>query len=289
MTLDRCAPGIEKINNSCISLDLLIHMTKAYNATYKNKIELKTNLDSNEYHKYLLTEIDKRLNKKCNGQKCWTQQKFIDNMDKIKKKELRSHTFRPDGPQGKFEWLNTININQVMKQYENKYSNFKFLGAVPIDFDDLPVLGIQNIKFDDLENQGKNNVGVIFNLDEHYKSGSHWVAMFGNLNNGQIYYFDSYGSKPDGRIINLMKRIGKYCRHKNNNPIKKLDVNYNNRRQQFGHSECGVFSINFILRMLKGEKFGDVLTNPMSDEHVNKCRKIYFNNISNGEDIFYCE
>ena len=33
--------------------------------------------------------------------------------------QLTKYTFRPDGPNGKFEWLNTYNINDVMKQYED--------------------------------------------------------------------------------------------------------------------------------------------------------------------------
>ena len=26
--------------------------------------------------------------------------------------------------------------------------------------------------------KGKNKIGIIFNLDKHYQSGSHWVSLF---------------------------------------------------------------------------------------------------------------
>ena len=38
---------------------------------------------------------------------------------------IAKNTFRPDGPNGRFEWLNTIHIDDTMKQYENKHPDFK--------------------------------------------------------------------------------------------------------------------------------------------------------------------
>lgn len=284
MSNDKCAPGINFENGSCFSLSELLEMTIAYNKIHENKIVIDKKLSKNEIKKSILQQFNSIFKNKCNDQQCWTKQPFIKELNENIKNKIKYNTFRPEGPQGKFEWLNTINIEKVMEQYENKYNNFKFLGAVPIDFDDLPSLGLKDLNLKKLEKSGKNIIGVVFNLDEHYKSGSHWVGMFGNLNNGQLYYFDSYGSKPDNRIINFMKRIGKYCRKKG---IRKLDVNYNSKRYQYGNSECGVYSINFILRMLKHKNFNEILENPISDEKINKCRKVYFNNT--GDIIDNCD
>ena len=71
----------------------------------------------------------------------------MKNLARINKEEIEKYTFRPIAPEGKFEWLNTLNIDDVMKQYEKKYSDFEFLGTVPMDFDDLPVLGIKDHDF----------------------------------------------------------------------------------------------------------------------------------------------
>ena len=207
------------------------------------------------------------------------------------------NTFRPDGPEGKFEWLNTLHINDVMSQYEDKYNDFKFFGAVPIDFDDLPFVGIREINYDDLYNSGTKKIGFVFNLDEHWQSGSHWVALFSDLDKNQIYFFDSYGLRPEKRIRKLVERISKWCYSKNycksecselnlsdsymnkdykNRIESKLNVEYNHNRHQYKNSECGVYSLNFILRLLNGESFKNITENGLLDDDVNKCRDVYF-------------
>lgn len=275
---NKCAPGKIFEHGSCIPLNILVEMGEAYNIENPNdSIKLYPSfetLNRSKYKKYLLNEFDKKLDDVCKTQNCWTKQTFINKMSKSLKEELQRKTFRPDGPQGKFEWLNTININEVVFQYEDKYNDFKFLGAVPIDFDELPRLGIKNLNLDDLIQSGKTKIAIVFNLDESYKPGSHWVAAFGDLKNGTIYFFDSYGIEPDPRISKFMRRLANYC--KNNMGIKNVIATHNKVRHQYGGSECGVYSINFIIRMLKGDTFEDICNSKTSDETINKCRKIYF-------------
>ena len=69
------------------------------------------------------------------------------------------------------------------------------------------------------------------------------------------------------RITESMEKEGKKC-----------DVRHNKTRHQRGSSECGVYSINFILRLLKGKTFDNVTRKRLSDDKVNKCRAIYFGN-----------
>ena len=72
--------------------------------------------------------------------------------------------------------------------YVNKNKDFIFLGAVPIDFDSLDELGIKDLDLDDLVKKGKSKIGIVFNLDEHWKDGSHWVALYTDLKKNQIYF-----------------------------------------------------------------------------------------------------
>ena len=74
-------------------------------------------------------------------------------------------------------------------------------------------------------------------------------------------------------INNFINNNKKYIKN-----IDEFDINYNNIRHQFGGSECGVYSINFILRLLKGEEFNGIIKNITLDDEVNKCRKVYFQN-----------
>lgn len=273
----KCAPGKIFENGSCISLNILVEMAKAYNLeNQNNQIVLYPSfetLNRGKYKKYLLREFKKRLTM-CTSQHCWTKQSFVKNMQKMYREDLQKKTFRPEGPQGKFEWLNTLNINDVVFQYESKYKDFKFLGAVPMDFNELPRLGISNLNLSDLYKNGKIKLGIIFNLDESYKSGSHWVAAFANIKEGKIYYFDSYGMRPEPRVRRFMRRLANFC--KNDLKLNDVVATHNKIRHQYGGSECGIYSINFILRLLRGDTFEHICKSKISDNVVNQCRKIYF-------------
>ncbi len=273
-----CAPDKTFIHGSCYTLNSLVDLAEAYNKDNPDNIIKLDNsyetLHPHKYKKYLVKQLKKRLDSKCESQICWSQQSFTRNLSRMDKEEIEKYTFRPEGPEGKFEWLNTVNIDEVMAQYEKKNPEFEFLGAVPMDFDELEVLGIKNLDYNKLIKEGKTKLGIVFNLDEHWQPGSHWVAMYANIKEGQIYYFDSYGTRPEQRVRVLMNRINRFCQSALG--IKNPDVDYNRIRHQFKNSECGVYSINFIVRLLKGRTFKEICESKIPDEKINKCRAKYF-------------
>jgi hypothetical protein len=276
----KCAPGVNFESGSCISLQILIEMAIAYNKDAgSDSIKLQPKLDTlnpKKYKKYLLGEFNKKMGDKCTSQKCWSEQTFVSQMKKTMRDELEKYTFRPDGPEGKFEWLNTLNIDDVMEQSEKTCKDFKFLGTVPIDFDKFDRFKIRNLNYNQLVSEGKTKLGVVFNLDEHDQSGSHWVAMYSNLKKGEIYFFDSYGTRPERRIRALMRRLAKFC--KDELKLKHIIVDYNKVRHQYKNSECGVYSINFIKRMLRGDSFETICNSKIPDDKINRCRNVYFRN-----------
>jgi hypothetical protein len=275
----KCAPHLSFENGSCLQVETLIKLTNAFNKHCdKENIDQKIItydgqelLHPAEYKRYLLFELNKRFK---GDQHEWIKHKCTKYMNEEDKENLVYNTFRPDGPQGKFEWLSTFDINYTLSQYENKYGDFIFLGAVPIDFAELDGLPFKTLDFDELYQSGKKRVGVVFNLDEHDKGGSHWVSLFTDLEKGQIYFSDSYGLKPYKQIVDFIGKIEKYL--VNVRKIKDPDVRYNKIQHQKGNSECGVYSINFILRLLKGKTFDHITRKRVTDEKVNKCRMIYF-------------
>lgn len=276
---ENCAPGVSSDNLSCMQITQLVGVAKAYNMDNPNS-EIKLTrtlgtLNPRKYKKHLLKELGSRLSKTCSTQKCWTEQKFIRNMEKIQKDELVKYTFRPKGPKGKFAWLSTFNIDDVMTQYENVYHDFKYLGTVPMDFDSLPSTGIRDMDFKKLySEEGVKKIGMVLNLDEHDKSGSHWVATYSDLELGQVYYFDSYGTSPEKRVRAFMRRVARDCKNINQNI--KVNADHNKIRHQFKNSECGVYSMNFIIRMLKGEGFKNITETITTDDQINEFRNIYF-------------
>lgn len=271
----KCGPTISFENGSCIPLSLLVKMARAYNKKNReNLIQLYDTLEEispDKYKVYLLFEFQKRFKNTHHSE--WVNSRIFDNMSKEDKEFLQTSVFRPEGPQGQFQWLSTIDINKTLLQYENKYPDFVFLGAVPIDFNELDYYPFKKLNFNELRNEGKKRLGVIFNLDEHDKSGSHWVSLFSDLEKGQIYFSDSYGREPEKRIDDFMNRIKDYLISCN---IKNIDKRNNTTGHQRGNSECGVYSINFILRLLKGKTFDHLIRKRLPDEKVNKCRFRYF-------------
>lgn len=291
----KCAPSKDYNEGSCFTVSDLKKMAIAYNIFVEQgkmegeKIEIKND------KKHLLSQLTKRLENICDNQICWLKQNFVKQM---KDKDLLKNTFRPNGPDGKFEWLSTIHINDVMEQYEKKYPEFKFYGAVPMDFDELPFLGIKNINYDEIYNSGKKKIGFVFNLDEHWQSGSHWVSLYADLDKNIINYFDSYGKRPEKRVRKLVERISKWCYSKDhckkdvcselnesdsymrtnskNKIEKKMKVDYNHNRHQYKNSECGVYSLNFILRQLNGDSYQHITENKTLDDNMNECRDTYF-------------
>jgi len=292
----KCAPSKKYTDGSCFTLKSLKKIAEAHNrfvgADSNNLIKI---IDSKSE---LVKQLTNRITDCADDQLCWLDIKWIKQ---IKDYDIHNNTFRPKGPQGRFKWLSTTNINDIMGQYEEKYPDFKFLGAVPLDFEELEMLGIGNINFDELYKNGKKKLGLVINLDEHWKRGSHWVGFYADLENNKILFFDSYGIKPRNKITEFVKKIALWCykrntlgiqygsskdteldtesnfmRAKKNKYEELMNISYNKIRHQFKNSECGVYSVNFILRLLKGESFEYICNNITFDDQVNECRKTYF-------------
>lgn len=288
----KCAPSKIYKNGSCFTLESLTKIANSYNQRSNNKIKITNNKEE------LVKQLEEKLADKCNNQTCWLR---LDFVKAINDEDIKENTFRPSGPTKKYEWLSTTHINDVVEQYEHKYPEFLFLGAVPADFEDIPVLGISNLNFDELKKQNKTKIGMVINLDTSDKSGSHWVALYTDLDKNQIYYFDSVGKKPYKLTRKFINRILKYLYKSKYNKdlqikdvitelqekpngtlakqLKDFDVRYNTIQHQLQDSECGVYSINFLVRMARGDGFDNVTQNITRDDDMNKCRNAYFRNV----------
>ncbi len=219
----------------------------------------------------------------CNKESCWVRQ-----MTKNYKQEQELlDAFAPESPKewnkNPNEWLSSIDILQVMNQYEKKYKCFDFLGPSPIDYDAHKLYGkcvweeLCHFNLKKHLQKKHNKIGVIFNLDPHYKGGSHWVSLFINIKNKTIFFFDSTGEQIPPQInkfVNVVIEQGKQLP----TPINfKFDQNYP-VEHQYGNTECGIYSIFFIIHMLQDKITGHYLkTNILKDEYIENFRKVYYN------------
>lgn len=201
--------------------------------------------------------ISKKLNVSSENEASFVKALPISQDEKVR---LINEYLRPEQPEAwKSDpdmWLDSNNIRDVMTQYEEDRKDFKFLGPFPIDFaapdpyekkETCLVNEICKIDIQGLQRAGKTKVGIIYNLDPHYKSGSHWVGNYIDLNKHSCYYFDSYGMETPKQIEKFMQFLTLQ------DPRMKLA--YNARRFQFQGSECGMYSMYFIIRMMMGEPF----------------------------------
>jgi len=181
---------------------------------------------------------------------------------------------RPEGPIDPTEWLSTSDIEEVLDQYENPFADFEFLGAVPADCAELDFCSLFRLNFGSKLKSGKTKLGVVFNHDIHGDPGSHWVALYIDIAKCQIYYSDSTGKKPINRIKKVIDTFCAYCKSGGTECTYK----YNTNKYQRDDSECGVYSCNFIIRLLNGESFDEVVGKPLGFDEINLCRNRFFSN-----------
>lgn len=271
---EKCSPNPNGEKYTCYSSKSLLKMKKLWNKRHsKNKIQ------SNDPKK-IWSAFKSNLKNVCNRESCWLRAKFMEgNLDS----ELINFTFAPSFPESwkknPNEWLNSMDIESVMKQYERFYKCFEFLGPSPIDFDAHKMYGecvweeLCKFELEEMIKRGKNKIGIIFNTHPHTFPGEHWIALFINIKKKQIIYFDSNGNNVPKEIEKLIEKI------KGQGKALNIDFNvFNNKvKHQKTDSECGMYCLYFIIQMLKDKDIKYFLENNIDDEEVFKLRNDYFN------------
>ena len=274
-----CSPKIKnEVNDfSCYTNDSLYKLRDLWNERHPDA-KIQTN-DPKEIHE----QLGGYLKNVCNKESCWLKQTHdFGNINKD-----FTDSFAPESPgewdKNPNEWLTSVDILNVMKQYERAYKCFDFIGPSPIDFDERKLYGecvweeLCNFSLAEQIKHGKTKIGIIFNTDPHDKPGQHWISMFIDIKKRKILFFDSVGDKIPPKIMKLVERIQEQG-HKMTPKINmKFDQNYP-VEHQYGSTECGVYSIFFIVHMLEDKITEHYLKNHiLKDEYMSKFRKIYFN------------
>ena len=276
-----CSPKEKnkKKNFTCYTEDTLYKLRDLWNARHPDDL-IQTN-DTKEIH----AALSNHLSNVCNKESCWLKQNI--DFGKIDDKKIISESFAPLSPnewkKNPNEWLSSTDIIKVMKQYEKAYKCFEFIGPSPIDFDTKKMYGscvweeLCNFNLAEQIKRGKTKIGIIFNTDPHYRGGEHWISMFINIKKKQIFFFDSVGDKIPNEVKTLVDRIIEQGDKLKNKIHFTFDQNYP-VEHQYGNTECGIYSLFFIVHMLEDKITDNYLkTHILKDEYMSKFRKIYFN------------
>jgi hypothetical protein len=302
----QCSPALHRRGGeTCLPAAAIARLVRYWNRSHpRNKIRINmTRKASGGAKMRYAAALYKKLRELMRvHHNCYTEYCMIKKlpMPEDDRKKMLAY-FRPEKPavwdkKGTL-WLDSYNIEDVMRQYEEAEPHFEFIGPVPIDFD-KPVGGIGKrmvggvkefataasagetvpwdkcvvtelckLDLDKLIAEGKRKIGIIFNLDPHDKPGSHWVCAFVDMDRKAVYYFDSYGYAPQREIKIFLARL-------KNQGITNLY--YNDIRHQKKGSECGMYCLFCIICLLRGRNFFDICSHIIDDDTMNLFRDILF-------------
>lgn len=170
--------------------------------------------------------------------------------------------FKAEGPATGTALLDNFNIDETLAKWAKhsqklfKGNKFFHITFQMIDFaerkTELTKLDIARLMRD-----GYKSFGVVLNTDKSTGGGKHWFALYGDLNHSgsesdpiQIEYFNSSGNPP-------MREVANWLEATQHDLLKNAGINAEvvisaNRRLQQSMTECGVWSLMYILSRLKG-------------------------------------
>jgi len=246
-----CAPVRDKIverDRTCYTRQELMSFVKSWNDNNSERISGTSRMTKAE----IVQALDAKMSPVCgaNQQWCWAE--------KLRGAHVRAdEILRPIKPdewkKDPYTWLSNFDIEKVMKQYEDdKRFKYKLMGVYPMDFAKVyPEVQVTNIER--LRRDGKDYLGYIINLDNHDESGSHWVSLLICVNpevpSYGAYFYDSVGTEPDDAIVEFLKSfIQPQCKSLYG---RELPFYWNKRQNQHRNTECGIFSMNFQIKLLR--------------------------------------
>jgi hypothetical protein len=266
-----CNPGtVKDTRDTCLPKTMIHRLVKEWNTRHPEKPVVATE-----------SKRETWINLRRNMQECETEFCAVKKLvpTATEQKEYKKF-FRPEKPKEWIGdpdmWLATDDIEDVMEQYEDAIPSFEFIGPVPLDFaskSPVPSWGtciideMCKLNLHKMKQAGTEKIGICFNFDPHDKPGSHWVASMIDLKDDVIYYYDSYGKPPPKEINDFFAK----CKTQG---IKRII--YNDIRHQKKQSECGMYSIFFLVSMLLGKKFNEICLDELTDDRMLLLRKIFF-------------
>lgn len=243
LNLQACHPELKKnaiSNDTCFSNGLLERIVQEHNRRHPQR-RISAHVKDKQIH-----QLRKNYKEKCRGENESSQDTCIAKHLGVPLPEPPKRKWKR-----KNEWLNNTDIERVMKIHEDTYKDFKFIGPVPIDFKDVCSENLCKVNVGEWIDQGKKRIGIIFNLDRHDEKGSHWVSMYVDIFNGIVFYFDSAGitNTPQDAFL-LIDDLAKEIIRQADILGHKLTFYKGITEHQKGNTECGIYSLFFIITWL---------------------------------------
>lgn len=103
----------------------------------------------------------------------------------------------------------------------------------------------------DVASHGRNFGMVLSTNKFQTRTPGHWVALFGDMDNMSLEYYDSFGERPPPWIMEYIRKVGA-----RSNSDSMFKFKWNAIKDQHEKSvNCGYFAVKFLLRRMRGEPF----------------------------------
>lgn len=305
-SFDICAPDPYRSTNdplvTCFTKDQLITIIEVYNSDKENsdKIKYRKNMSIPELGQLL----QKAMSNRCSSEVCYLKTTPMIEYFKTQDNRVKMNyyeRFKPELPTDKGNpnnlrpWLSNTDIRRVMQMIQNISDDFVFLGPLPVDFEEVinqMVFDICEKKntFQKMYSRGVRRIGIIINLDRFGQSGSHWVTIFIDMSHFNsdpddpwtIEFFDSTGNPPP-------KRLEKYMNGAKDKLLQiggDVEIVINNVTHQKKDTECGVYSLYYIIERLKGRSAQDIFESVVPDDLMYKYRYRFFRVSNEGLPLY---
>lgn len=198
--------------------------------------------------------------------------------------------FKQKGPSNSTEWLSNFDIDDVLKEIHEVYSDQKFWN-IPFQMRDFKKnkpseSEAESVKNKNLESfnickkykEGYRCFGVVINTDYSTGNGIHWFCLFVDMRDLKeitIEYFNSSGNEPLSEIQAWMKKTRVLLKKEfPEREVKDLVVS-KEEHQKDDHS-CGVYSLYYIISRVSKIPYQYFQSNLVKDTKMHKFRNFLF-------------
>lgn len=200
-------------------------------------------------------------------------------------KHALDYYFKAIGPTDSTALLDNFNIDETLRKWslhsEKLFKGNKFY-HIPFQMIDFKRMGTELATLDipALMKQGYKSFGVILNTDVSTGGGKHWFALYGDLDHAGtekdpivLEYFNSSGNSPMREVSEWLDDTEVELRKLGIEAVKHRSAT---RRLQQSQTECGVWSLMYLLSRLKGRSPDWFYKTKANDKDMIDVRKYLF-------------
>jgi hypothetical protein len=220
----------------------------------------------------LIVEDMKKVLGVANEAEIYENRSFQNYIGYTRAKKILNLEFKPPGPANGTALLDNFNIDETLQRWAhiaNDEFGKKFY-HIPFQMIDFDKTGTELSKLDisDLIKKGYDSFGVVLNTDVSSGRGIHWFCLYGDLRADpvRLEYFNSSGYPPKPEVqVWLERQIIN---------LKKSGINAEyvyatgGRQIQYSKTECGVWSLVYILSRLTDHPFHWIAQVGANDEDM---------------------